>query len=1404
MKLFTRVAPLLLFIIIAGQRKLDAQSIIDPTDPIINYNSSSPPAQPPWGQIGKWVRTPRMSWNTSLWKCYIYKNYAFRVKFPKTYNPTANDGKKYPVILFFHGYGEIAPNTDNEFHMLWGHQFFQNQVENGNFDGYVISMQSVGFFGVYHYAALTEIIQYMIVNNKLDPFRVATNGLSAGGQGSWDMMINYPAYAHAALPMSWNSLLYTEPSTLAKIKYSPIWHFQGGLDGNPAPYTTNYVQNIIVGVGGRMKNTLYPNNAHNTWVDAWNEPDFIPFINRAYASNAWPLYGKTEYYLGEPINQTIGVNPGFANYEWRKRGVLIPGANSNTLVVNDTGFYQCRVFLNGLWSEWSPTACYIKLKPAPTLPDKIEAESFLAMSGIQTENTADAGGGLNVGYIENGDWMDYGVVPPVNGTYSLKLRIASPNNGGQLQVRKSDGTVLATVSVPNTGGWQSWQTITTTFSLPAQYNGLRIISTANAGWNINWIEIDQIASAPTANAGTDQTIHLPTNTVQLNGSGTDTDGTITGYSWSKIAGPATFTITGGGTATPTVSNLVNGSYTFRLTVTDNGGNIGTDDVIVIVNQKPTSNAGTDQTIHLPTNSIQLNGSGTDADGTVSTYAWSKVSGPAGSTFSNAAVANPTVNSLAAGVHTFRLTVTDNNGGTATDDVVITVNQVPVVNAGTDVVLALPTNSTPLNGSATDPDAGGSISTYNWSKLSGPSQFTLSNNSIADPTLSNLVVGVYTFRLTATDNNGGSSTDDVVITVNAEPGVPTANAGTDQTIHLPTNLIQLNGSGTDEDGTIDTYSWSKLSGPAFTIDDVTLANPTLSNLVAGVYTFRLTVTDDDGKTATDDVVITVNTLPVVNAGTDQTIHLPANTANLSGGATDADAGSTISYSWTKISGPAFTISNANIANPGLSNLVAGTYTFRLTANDNNGGSATDDVVIIVNTPPTANAGTDVSLTLPANSTPLNGSGNDPDAGGSISTYNWSKISGPATFNIGNADIANTTLSNLVQGSYTFRLTVTDNRGAIATDDVIINVVPAVVRIEAETYSAMLGVQTESTTDAGGGLNVGYINLNDWMEYTINATQAGVHTLWFRIATPYTGQTLQVKNSGGTVLATVNIPQTAGWQTWSTTATQITLPAGTQTIRIQSTSTSGWNFNWMELMFGIPPSGKIEAEMYTNMSGIQTESTTDAGGGLNVGYVDNNDWMEYSVTTNAAGNYNINFRLAARNAAGQLQIRKADGTILATLPTPLTGGWQIWQTVTALNVPLAAGTQTIRIVCTAPANWNFNWLEIVQPPGGATNMLDVMPMSLARPGNMITEKQGEIFEIYPNPVRERMVIKLDNSYSGNITVQFFNAGGAVQKQLTFNKEKGASQHTLSLADLPRGEYVMVIDIKGARTTRKITKL
>src|SRR5215217_4301948 len=339
--------------------------------------------------------------------------------------------------------------------------------------------------------------------------------------------------------------------------------------------------------------------------------------------------------------------------------------------------------------------------------------------------------------------------------------------------------------------------------------------------------------------------------------------------------------------------------------------------------------------------------------------------------------------------------------------------------------------------------------------------------------------------------------------------PTANAGTGQTITLPSNSVTLTGSGFDPDGTIASYSWSKMAGGAANIVSPGSASTTINGLAQGSYTFRLTVTDNQGATGTSDVNVTVNAAanqsPSANAGTDQAITLPNSSVSLSGSGSDPD-GFIASYSWSKIAGGTANINSPSSASTTITGLVQGSYTFRLTVSDNNGAQATDDVVINVsaaaNQSPIVNAGSDQTITLPTSSVTLNGSASDGD--GFISSYAWSKIGGPAGESISNPFGASTSISGLAQGSYTFRLTVTDNGGASASDDVVVIVNPSSTtgssKIEAESYTAMSGVLTEFTQDAGGGLNVGWIELGDWMDYSVTVSSAGTYTINLRIATP----------------------------------------------------------------------------------------------------------------------------------------------------------------------------------------------------------------------------------------------------------------------------------------------------------------
>jgi gliding motility-associated-like protein len=646
------------------------------------------------------------------------------------------------------------------------------------------------------------------------------------------------------------------------------------------------------------------------------------------------------------------------------------------------------------------------------------------------------------------------------------ITITLPTNTSNITATASDPDgSIATYAWTQTDGPAS--AIITNGNLPTvTVSGLlegtyifRITVTDNQGSSA-FDEINIIVNAapvnipPVANAGPDKTITLPLNTVTLNGSGTDTDGTIASYTWSVLSGP-TATLSNENTPTLTASNLVAGTYQFKLIVKDNQGATNEDIAIVTVqpapiNQSPVANAGADVVLTLPSNSTTLSGSGSDPDGTISSYAWTKIQGPSATT-SGENTATLALSNLIAGTYIFELSVTDDQGSTDTDQVTVQVNAAnvgPTADAGSDVTINLPTNSTTLTGSGTDSD--GSITSYGWTQVDGPSIATLTNSNTAVLSVSNLIAGTYTFMLTVTDNNGATGTDNVKVIVNASNLSPVASAGPDKTITLPTNTATFTGNGTDADGTIASYTWTQTSGPVM----AALSNENTNTLtvltgIEGTYVFRLTVTDNGGASDYDDVQLIVNPAavnqpPVAEAGPNQTITLPLNVLTLAGSASDPD-GSITSYKWIKTKGPTATLTNGTTPTLSLSNLLAGSYIFRLTVTDNGGLTAFDEVTVtvlpeVVNQVPVANAGPDKSITLPTNSLTLSGSGSDAD--GTVTSYAWSQVGGSSA-TLTNTTNATLTVSDLTAGSYTFRLTVTDDKGATGADDVSVVVNPAAV-------------------------------------------------------------------------------------------------------------------------------------------------------------------------------------------------------------------------------------------------------------------------------------------------------------------------------------------------------------------------
>lgn len=919
--------------------------------------------------------------------------------------------------------------------------------------------------------------------------------------------------------------------------------------------------------------------------------------------------------------------------------------------------------------------------------------------------------------------------------------------------------------------------------------------------------LPRINQAPSADAGQNQTITLPTNAVTLNGSGTDNDGTIVSFAWTKTSG-GTATIVYASSSSTVVNNLAEGTYTFKLTVTDNDGATASSTVQVTVlprpNQAPSANAGANQTITLPTNSVTLIGTGTDADGIISAYSWRKVSGPA-ATITSANAATTTVTQMVEGTYVFELKVTDNSGATATANVTVTVlprpNEAPTAFAGNDQTITLPVNSVTLSGSGIDSD--GLITAYSWVKTAGGTA-TINNANSSVTTVTGLVEGTYTFTLTVMDNSGATATASVRVTVLPRPNqLPVANAGNDQTITLPRNYVTLVGTGTDADGSIVSYAWRKTSGPAATLTNTSQSSTTVTNMLEGVYTFKLTVTDNSGATATDEIQVTVlprrNEVPFVSAGENITITLPVNTVTLNGSASDED-GTIVSYNWIKSSGGAATIASPFTATTQVTNLEEGTYEFTLTATDNDGANVSSSVTVIVlpriNQAPSANAGNDQTITLPVNYVTLSGSGSDAD--GNIVAYNWRKTAG-AVANIVTPNSATTTVSGLVQGSYTFELKVTDNSGATATSTVRVTVLPREnsLPVAFAGFNQTITLPVNSTTLYGSGTDTdGTIAFYNWQQ--VSGAPANIAS-FSSASTAISGLTEGVyifkltvtDNDGGTGSSSVQVTVLSNQSLPPVLATgsvrNVFLPVDTTTLSVEVSGAEGRaiTYKWTKI------TGPVGGQILTPESATTTVNELHDGTYYyqvvvkdNLGFI-----VRDTVTVYVYPETNNHAPIA--NAGPDQTIYLPDNIAYLNGESSsddlgITGyKWRI------ISGPGNAEILEENSVRAKIFNMVMGVYEVELTVSDGSNLMASDTVKIYVGSTRIAMEAPPAESIFPNPVENIMNVKIESDAAErNVKFILYNIRGTKVAEKRVNLRSGTSTSTMDVSNLERGVYMLKV--------------
>ena len=313
------------------------------------------------------------------------------------------------------------------------------------------------------------------------------------------------------------------------------------------------------------------------------------------------------------------------------------------------------------------------------------------------------------------------------------------------------------------------------------------------------------------------------------------------------------------------------------------------------------------------------------------------------------------------------------------------NPPPTADAGSDQTVSEGSTVTLDGSGSSDPD--GETISYSWT---APAGITLQNAETASPSFTAPSVSAdtdYAITLTVSDGSD-SATDTVTITVQNVNGLPTADAGSDQTVSEG-STVTLDGSGSsDPDGETISYSWTAPAG--ITLQNAETASPSFTAPSVSADTdYAITLTVSDGSdSATDTVTITVqnvNGLPTADAGSDQTVS-EGSTVTLDGSGSSDPDGETISYSWTAPAG--ITLQNAETASPSFTapSVSADTdYAITLTVSDGS-DSATDTVTITVQdmspppidtTPPAAP--TNLQATSTTNRPPSDQEHRNPDLG-----------------------------------------------------------------------------------------------------------------------------------------------------------------------------------------------------------------------------------------------------------------------------------------------------------------------------------------------------------------------------------------------------------------------------------------
>jgi len=927
------------------------------------------------------------------WNAYVH--------LPDDYASTGT--KTYPLIVFFPGIGEVgtyAPAVLN-----YGPGNFIASGWNGyvtlngtTYKPIIISLQPLSS---YPPVASTDIqLEAIKKLYRVDPTRISLTGLSQGGWMAEMYAMAYPTkvanvVALTAVKPDDNPAYPTPFATYAKdcghyLGYEQINDFRdmatiANTMNAAVPGSAVYIQ-TNVGGGGHC--------CWNTWYDPTNTQSYK--LNGT--SGNWTIYQYMMAYAGCSTSAPSTPTP---------VPPTVSAGNSQTITMPSSGGTTQTTTVSFNFSN-SPVAVsgWTNMAGQPGNQVITATSGGIKLSSVATANwapysgaTSYDGGGVNAaGFFNNAavsvnNWHQYGDPAAVYNVSKPQLQATGLSSGTSYTVKLSGSNAFNLDANPCSYtiiGASTYGPINVnlngTASNGATFNGvvpdasgsikIYINSVANTSQlaQVNGLQISWASSTTTAAAAVATT--TSTASVNLNGTASGNNGaTIKSTTWSQVSGGAT-SIASPTSLSTSVSGLVPGTYTYRLTGTDNNGLSSSSTTTITVNTAasatstpPTVSAGTAQTVTLSP-AVSQSAAFNFSNSPVTVSGWTNMAGQPGSKVITATSGGIKLSSVATANWAPYSGATSYDGGG--------VNAAGFFNNAAVSVNNWHQYGDPAavyNVSKPQLQATGMTSGANYTvKISGSNAFNLDANPCAYTIVGASTYGPINVNLNGTASNGATFSGVVPDASGSIKIYVNSVANTSQLAQV--NGLQISSTSGSQPGTvtltgtasgtggatIKSTTWSQVSGGATTIASPSSLSTSVSGLAPGTYTYKLTATDNNGLSSTSTVTITVNgaasttTPPTVTASSAPSITLPVSSVTLNGTAAGTGGATIKSTTWTQVSGPATsTILNANTLTASATGLTAaGSYVFRMTATDNNGLSSSATATMTVN--PAASTGT----------------------------------------------------------------------------------------------------------------------------------------------------------------------------------------------------------------------------------------------------------------------------------------------------------------------------------------------------------------------------------------------------------------------------------------------------------------